>query len=920
MKYLHSNILNKMMLFLILLFFLMMSVSITHAETYSSFKTWGAEGVGTGEFGHPYAVDVDSSGNVYVADTDNNRIQKFDSIGTYITQWSSSLNSPRGIATDSSGNVYVADTNNNRIQKFSSSGTYLTEWVYSFNIPQGIATDSSGNVYVADRNNHVIKKFNSNGEYLATFGASGSGNGQFLYPEDVAVDSSGNIYVAEYGNNRIQKLDSSGNYLAQWGSEGGGNSQFQLPGGITVDSSGYVYVADTDNNRIQKFDSTGTYITQWSSAFASPKGIAVNSSGYVYVADTNNHRIQDFYIRYSYSIEKVVTDVAGRGSSGHAINASDVITYRITVNNTGDGNLTNMNVTDSLISSLPSPTGDNAPTGTLNVGETWIYDPTYTVTQDDLNNKSGGDGFINNTATVDCDQLDLLNDSEAVIADYNLSYSINKTVTSIIGGIAGNVTKAGDVVVYEINVTNDGNIDLTNVTLNDTLINLSEHIESNTSDGILDPEETWTYTGNYTVTQGDIDNNGGGDEYINNTATVDCGQLDLKNASTAAHIDQTPFWVNKTWVYTGNYTVTREDIDNEGEGSGFIENTATVSCGELPNESSSTILPIISIPPVVVAPETEGVKVLVADFAANPESGYAPLSVQFTDKSQNAATWSWDFNGDGTAESNVQNPPAYTYTTAGTFTANLTVSNVNGSASKTATITVLEETGSSDSSSSSGGSSGSSSSGGGGSSGGSAEPANNVEAKEISQVFIGSGSTVRFDFPKNATPVVNVSFDSKKTFGKTNTIVEMLKGKSTFVSALPSNEVYKHVNIWIGNSGVVTNNIENAVVCFKVEKSWIQDKKIDQSSITLNRYSDSKWEQLQTSQSGEDDKYLYFTAKTPGFSPFAITGKPTGTGTEIQSGTSTQESEQNNGSTSANAAAEKQHKCSCKTKQENSWL
>ena len=119
-----------------------------------------------------------------------------------------------------------------------------------------------------------------------------------------------------------------------------------------------------------------------------------------------------------------------------------------------------------------------------------------------------------------------------------------------------------------------------------------------------------------------------------------------------------------------------------------------------------------------------------------------------------------------------------------------------------------------------------------------------------------------------------MSFDSKKTVGKTTTISEMLKGKSTLVSGLPFDEVYKSLNIWVGNGGYGTStNIENADVCFKVEKSWIKDRKIEQSSITLNRYSDKKWNQLPTSLLSEDDKYLYFTAKTPGFSPFAITGK-----------------------------------------------
>jgi PGF-pre-PGF domain-containing protein len=135
---------------------------------------------------------------------------------------------------------------------------------------------------------------------------------------------------------------------------------------------------------------------------------------------------------------------------------------------------------------------------------------------------------------------------------------------------------------------------------------------------------------------------------------------------------------------------------------------------------------------------------------------------------------------------------------------------------------------------------------------------------------------VTFNFPQKVTPVVSVSFDSKKTTGKTTTIVEMLKAKSILVSGAPADEVYNYVNMWVGNSGFATpNNIKNAVVNFKVEKSWIQDKKIDKSTITLNWYNDSKWDSLPTSLSSEDDNYLYYAAQTPGFSNFAITGKIT---------------------------------------------
>lgn len=283
---------------------------------------------------------------------------------------------------------------------------------------------------------------------------------------------------------------------------------------------------------------------------------------------------------------------------------------------------------------------------------------------------------------------------------------------------------------------------------------------------------------------------------------------------------------------------------------------------------------------------------LVANFTSNVTSGYAPLTVQFTDTSQNATARSWDFNNDGVADSS-DTSPIYIYTVPGTYTVKLKVNNTNGNTSKKSKITVLKESTSSGggsgggsshsfsssrgggSSHSSGSSSGSGS--GGGSSGsnasGSPEPQSNVEAKEISQSVINSGDFVKFDFQKNATSVVYIGFNSKNTNGKTTTIVEMLKRKSTLVSGIPSGKINNYFNIWVGNNGFATpNNIENAVICFKIEKSWIQDKMINQSSIILNWYNDKKWDSLPTSQSGEDDNYLYFTAQTSGFSQFAITG------------------------------------------------
>jgi PGF-pre-PGF domain-containing protein len=270
----------------------------------------------------------------------------------------------------------------------------------------------------------------------------------------------------------------------------------------------------------------------------------------------------------------------------------------------------------------------------------------------------------------------------------------------------------------------------------------------------------------------------------------------------------------------------------------------------------------------------------VADFSANPTSGYAPLSVQFTDLSQNAISRNWNF-GDGAISTEPN--PMHTYSTEGTYTVNLTANNENGTNPKLATITVNYKEVSSHSS--------------GGVAGGSPEPAKNVQVKELSQAFITNGKPVKFDFAKNATCVVYVSFDSKKTAGKTTAIAEQLKNKSTLVSELNADEVYKYFNIWVGTGGFATSkNIENPVVCFKVEKSWMQDKKIDPNSITLNRYSDKKWSQLPVKYLNEDDKYLYFTAQTPEFSFFAITGKAVENEkvAETKPSTKTSKLEQNN--------------------------
>jgi hypothetical protein len=239
---------------------------------------WGSLGTGNGQFYWPVGITVDSAGNVYVADTHNSRIQKFTSNGTYITQWgvlgsgNGQFAGPTGVTVDAAGNVYVVDQSRyfvttDRVQKFTSNGTYITQWGSigtgngQFQQPWGITTDGNGNVYVTDSVNDRVQKFTSNGTYITQWGSSGTGNGQFIMPLGITSDSCGNIYVVDSGdgnpnhtNNRIEEFNSTGIYLNQWGGYGIGNGQFSFPYGITIDSSHNVYVVDTNNNRIQKFN------------------------------------------------------------------------------------------------------------------------------------------------------------------------------------------------------------------------------------------------------------------------------------------------------------------------------------------------------------------------------------------------------------------------------------------------------------------------------------------------------------------------------------------------------------------------------------------------------------------------------------------------------------------------------------------
>ncbi|WP_164997930.1 PGF-pre-PGF domain-containing protein [Methanolobus psychrotolerans] len=182
---------------------------------------------------------------------------------------------------------------------------------------------------------------------------------------------------------------------------------------------------------------------------------------------------------------------------------------------------------------------------------------------------------------------------------------------------------------------------------------------------------------------------------------------------------------------------------------------------------------------------------------------------------------------------------------------------------ETISITVTKPS-SSDSSSSS------SSGGGGGGSQSTGEKYENIEVKDYSIKSVMKDMRTTFVFDDPANNIVSIDFVSRLNGGQTKAVVELLRGTSTLVKIAPVGDVYKNLNIWVGDSKFPSDMIYNVVIDFKVEKSWIYLDGRDSELVQLYRYSDGMWNPLETSIMDEDEDYFYYEAKSPGFSPFAI--------------------------------------------------
>jgi sugar lactone lactonase YvrE len=285
---------------------------------------------GTGAFSNPQGLAVDAAGNVYIADSLSEVIRRVNATsGVMMTvagtgspgasgdggaATGASLNSPTGVAVDGAGNLYIADSENNRVRRVDAVSRTITTVAGNGSAgsagdgglavnarlyhPNDVAIDPAGNLYIADKYNGRVRKVDLSG-HISTFAGGGSGSrgtdglgdgglavdALLVYPSGISFDSAGSLYIADTGDQLIRKVSNGIISVAA--------DQLSQPQSVRVDAGGNLYISDSGTAVVRVVNTAGgTSTIATSSQLNSPAGIAIDASGKIYIADQGNRMLR----------------------------------------------------------------------------------------------------------------------------------------------------------------------------------------------------------------------------------------------------------------------------------------------------------------------------------------------------------------------------------------------------------------------------------------------------------------------------------------------------------------------------------------------------------------------------------------------------------------------------------------------------
>jgi DNA-binding beta-propeller fold protein YncE len=275
---------------------------------WRKFKNWAKAEDDPSLLRRPFAVAVDRSGRILIADIGTRDIRIFDAKKKTVDRISGyrgkHFGNPVSLATDEDGNIYVSDSGAGRVLKFAPNGKlrgFVGGEEGGFKQPAAIAYNAVNKLlYVVDTMRPRVYAYSAEDKVIHQFGETGTGPGQFNLPTSIAIDRQGRVYVNDTMNFRVQVFTPEGQFVTQIGEAGDASGYLNRPKGVSLDSEGHIYITEAMFSTVQIFDLEGHYLLSFGKSgdgageFYLPAGITIDSANRIYVTDTFRGRVQVF--------------------------------------------------------------------------------------------------------------------------------------------------------------------------------------------------------------------------------------------------------------------------------------------------------------------------------------------------------------------------------------------------------------------------------------------------------------------------------------------------------------------------------------------------------------------------------------------------------------------------------------------------